>query len=168
MPFYCSMVMNKGKFSIVIHSLGNGEACTDGSLVSNERQRILNNDERKRNLLAPLVGDQCSRTTPGLLQAYARGRKTKSQASPDTAPLNILSPSPALSPANTPLSVDDASTSSCPPIVALTQLMVPRVAPPANAAAGDSARTTRKAARPEERPTPSVTGKATLMFPFYL
>lgn len=136
---------------------GNGEACTDGSLVSNERQRILNNDERKRNLLAPLVGDQCSRTTPGLLQAYARGRKTKSQASPDTAPLNILSPSPALSPANTPLSVDDASTSSCPPIVALTQLMVPRVAPPANAAAGDSARTTRKAARPEERPTPSVT-----------
>ncbi|ROT61285.1 hypothetical protein C7M84_020957 [Penaeus vannamei] len=97
------------------------------------------------------------RDCTGLLQAYARGRKTKSQASPDTAPLNILSPSPALSPANTPLSVDDASTSSCPPIVALTQLMVPRVAPPANAAAGDSARTTRKAARPEERPTPSVT-----------
>ncbi|KAG7153659.1 BAH and coiled-coil domain-containing protein 1-like [Homarus americanus] len=138
---------------------GTEGARTGGSVGENERLKSPSDgsEEGKRNPLAPLVGDQCSRTTPGLLQAYAQERRTRPHTSPLILPSNMLSPTPSLSPTNTPISVGDATPSSCPPIVALTQLAVPRVAPPATAAAGDSTRTSRKTVRNEERPTPTMT-----------
>ncbi|KAK8748056.1 hypothetical protein OTU49_016291, partial [Cherax quadricarinatus] len=138
---------------------GTEETSTRGNVGEFKRLKSPNDgsEEAKRNRLAPLMGDQCSRTTPGLLQAYAQERRTRPHTSPLIIPSTILSPTPSLSPTNTPISVGDATPSSCPPIVALTQLAVPRVAPPATAVAGDSTRTSRKTVRTEERPTPSVT-----------
>ncbi|XP_068223664.1 mucin-17 isoform X2 [Palaemon carinicauda] len=126
-----------------------------------------NAGEGNGNHLAYVIGDQCSRTTPGLHEPFVQGRKVKPRPHHLPATSTSASPVPVLSPANTPVSVGDASP-SCPPIVALTQLTVPRVAPPATAAAaaaggaganGDSSnRTSRKPSRPDERPTITATG----------
>ncbi|KAK7072860.1 Chromatin binding [Halocaridina rubra] len=123
------------------------------------------------NPLATLIGDQCSRTTPGLHESYVQGRKVKSQERQASLAPTTVSPVP-VSPTNIPISVGDtSSSSSCPPIVALTQLSVPCVAPPATAAAANGGtgragmgtgdicnRSSRKPTnRTEERSTPAVT-----------
>ncbi|XP_066986125.1 BAH and coiled-coil domain-containing protein 1 isoform X2 [Macrobrachium rosenbergii] len=137
--------------------------------LENHNTKIIANcnaGEGNGSHLAYVIGDQCSRTTPGLHEPFVQGRKVKPRPHHLPATSTSASPVPVLSPANTPVSVGDVSP-ACPPIVALTQLTVPRVAPPATAAAaaggaganGDSSnRNSRKPSRPEERPTVTATG----------
>ncbi|CAL4099723.1 unnamed protein product [Meganyctiphanes norvegica] len=106
------------------------------------------------NPLAPLVGDQCSRTTPGLLQAYAEGRRSRSDTTLTTTVTTSASARSSLS-SSCEVSTVITNVSAPPPIVALTQLAVPNVAPPTSAAAGDLSKLRKT--KLEERTQASIT-----------